>query len=100
MFALKDDGVRHRSLWTKKNKHTADYSLMVFVSVPGADVLFMLVVMGGMGGLFGLPTFVATTATVAAIATKTNPINMTLNLRDILDQPCATTSGAGIGAAS
>ncbi len=84
----------------KKNKHAADYSLTVFVSVPGAEVLFVLVVMGGMGGSFGLPTFVTTTATMAAIATKTDPIKMTLNLRDILDQPCATISGAGIGTAS
>ena len=102
MFASKDDSVRHRSLWKKKNKHAVDVSLTVFVSVPGAEVLFVLIVMGGS---FGLPTFVTTTATMAAIATKTKPIIMTLNLRDILDQPCASlvitmTSGAGIGTAS
>jgi hypothetical protein len=100
MFASKDDGVRHRSLWTKKNKHAANYSLTVFVSVPEAVVLFVLVVMGGMGGSFRLPKTITTTATMAAVATKTDPIKMTLNLRDILDQPCTTISGAGIGKVS
>jgi len=76
-------------------------SLTVFVAVPGAVVLFVLVVIAGLDGSFGLPTFVSTTAIMAATATKTNPIIMTLNLRDILDQPCASsTSGAGIGKAS
>jgi hypothetical protein len=64
-------------------------------------VLFVLVVTAGLDGSFGLPTFVSATAIMAAIATKTDPIRMTLNLRDILDQPCASlTSGAGIGKAS
>ena len=64
-------------------------------------MLFVLVMMGGLDGSLGLPTFVSTTAIMAAIATKTNPIKMTLNLRDILDQPCASlTSGEGIGKAS
>jgi len=73
-------------------------------------VLFVLVMMGWLDGSLGLPsfvsttglpTFVSTTAIMAAVATKTNPIKMTLNLRDILDQPCAPlTSEAGIGKAS
>ena len=67
----------------KKNKHAADYSLTVFVSVPGADVLLVLVVMGGVGGSFRLPKTITTTATTAAIATKTDPSTTTLNL-DIL----------------
>jgi hypothetical protein len=57
--------------------------------------------MGGLDGSFGLPTIIITTAIMAAIATKTDPSITTLNLRDILDQPCASlTSGAGIGKAS
>jgi Kef-type K+ transport system membrane component KefB len=64
-------------------------------------VLFVLVVTVGLDGSFGLPTFSSTTAIMAATATKTDPIKMILNLRDILDQPCASlTSGAGIGKAS
>ena len=61
MFASKDDSVRHCSLWKKKNKHAVDVSLTVFVSVPGADVLFVLVVMGGVGGSFRLPKTITTT---------------------------------------
>ncbi len=64
----------------KKNKHAANYSLTVFVSVPGADVLLVLVVMGGVGGSFRLPKTITTTATTAAIATKTDPSTTTLNL--------------------
>jgi hypothetical protein len=61
--------------------------------------------MGGLDGSFGLPTFVTITAIIAAIATKTNPIIMTLSLRDILYQPCASlliimASGAGTRKAS
>ncbi|MBV5344042.1 MAG: hypothetical protein JZU63_00110 [Rhodoferax sp.] len=64
-------------------------------------MLIVLVMMGGMDGSFGLPTIISATAIMAATATKTDPIKMTLNLRDILDQPCASlTSGAGIGKAS
>jgi type IV secretory pathway TrbD component len=64
-------------------------------------VLFVLVVTAGMDGSFGLATIIIATAIMAATATKTDPIKMTLNLRDILDQPCASlTSGAGIGKAS
>ena len=64
-------------------------------------MLFVLVVMAGMDGSFGLPTIIIATAIMAAIATKIDPIKITLNLRDILDQPCASlTLGAGIGKAS
>jgi Kef-type K+ transport system membrane component KefB len=100
MFAYEDDDVRHCSLSTKKEQaRRVDVSLTVFIS--GVIVLEVLVVTAGLDGSFGLLTFVSTTAIMAATATKTNPIIMTLNLRDILDQPCAPlTSGAGIGKAS
>jgi hypothetical protein len=76
-------------------------SLTVFVSVPGPVVLFVLVVTAGLDGSFLLSAITTTTAIMAATATKTDPIKMTLNFRDILDQPCASlTSGAGIGKAS
>ncbi len=103
MFAYEDDDVRHCSLSTKKEQaRRVDVSLTVFISgVVVLEVLLVLVVTAGLDGSFGLLTFVSTTAIMAATATKTNPIKMILNLRDILDQPCASfTSGAGIGKAS
>jgi len=95
---IEDDDVRQCSLSTKKQRaRRVDVSLTVFVSSPGAVVLFVLVVTAGLDGSFGLPTIIITTAIMAATATKTNPMIMTLNLRDIFDQPCAPlTSGAGI----
>jgi hypothetical protein len=45
MFASKDDGMRHRTPSATKNEHAVDVSLTVFVSVPGAVMLFALVVM-------------------------------------------------------
>jgi hypothetical protein len=111
MFALKDDNERSLLLPMDKNKHAAHGSLTAFVPipvsclVPGAAVLFVPVVMGGLDGSFGLPTSITTTVMMAAVATKTNPSITTLNLRDILDQPCASllitmTSEAGTGKAS
>ena len=71
MFAY--DDVRHCSLSTKKEQaHRVDVSLTVFISVPGAIVLFVLVATAGLYGSLGLPTFVSTIAIMAAIATKTN----------------------------
>ena len=46
---IKDDGVIHCSGRRKKNEHSGDLSLTVFVSVPGAVVLFALVVMAAGG---------------------------------------------------
>jgi hypothetical protein len=65
--------VKHCTLSTKKQRaRRIDVSLTVFVSSPGAVVLFVLVVTVGMDGYFGLPTIIITTAIMAAIATK-NP---------------------------
>ena len=70
---IEDDDVKHCTLSTKKQRaRRIDVSLTVFVSSPGAVVLFVLVVTVGMDGYFGLPTIIITTAIMAAIATK-NP---------------------------
>ena len=84
-------------------KHTVDVTLtvlVVLVRTAAAMVVLVVLVRIEAGGLPPSPPTNMATTTAKAVATKTDPIIMTLNLRDILDQPCATISGAGIGTAS
>ncbi len=102
MFASKDDGVRHRTPLTKK-KHAVDVTLtvlVVLVRTAAAMVVLVVLVRIGAGGSSPLPPTNTANSIAKAVATKTDPIKMTLNLRGILNQPCATISGAGIGTAS
>jgi hypothetical protein len=103
MFGSKDGGVRQRTPSTKKMKHTVDVTLtvlVVLVRTAAAMVVLVVLVRIGAGGSSPLPPTNTANPIAKAVATKTDPIIMTLKLRDILDQPCATISGAGIRTAS